>query len=421
MSARARLATSALSLAAIAAIVALLLAGATGGGHAAAVVVAPARACGGGTDAASLAATLAVAAQIKSGEHSGTAVLAARHTIESDRVLAAAVAAGDLATVRSEVTAIVFNHQHIVRLRILRGGVVVDDLGGPDVLAPVGGSLRSGGRVVGRFLMSIQDDAGYMKLAHRLAGAHTVVRYHGATIMRDIGVSAATALPVRGQITLGTTTYLVGSIDIGRFPVGTLRISLLVRRPPAALARVSCALVRAEVLAGVAERAYVESRSGSNVLNALGVIARASALRAALASGDLATAAQLVRTMATGGGFGALRVLTVSGHLVADVSPSRPLVAPLSRPLLDTGGQLVGTAVLAVQSARGYADLVHALTQAQVVVRRGSRVLAETFTPPATIPDGGLISWQGVRYAVASFAGEQYPNRPIRIYVLAPG
>jgi len=250
MTQRARLATSLLSIAAIGAIIVLLIAGATGGGGAAAAPESP---CGAATDATYFSTAFAVALRISAGERNGTAVRRGVRTIEADRVLANAVAANDLATVRSEVLALVYNHQHIVRLRVLRNGRLLDDYGGPLVLVPVSGSLRVGGVVVGTFVMSIQDDLGYQKLAERLIGAHTVMRYHGQTVMRDIAVAPA-PLPARGTVVVGGVPYLVGSFDIGRFPAGTLRVSILVHRPPAALARSSCAQVGADVLADIAER-----------------------------------------------------------------------------------------------------------------------------------------------------------------------
>ena len=44
------------------------------------------------------------------------------------------------------------------------------------MLAPVHGTLRSAGKLVGRFSFAIQDDAGYMKLAHRFTGAEVLMR-----------------------------------------------------------------------------------------------------------------------------------------------------------------------------------------------------------------------------------------------------
>ena len=165
MTERSRIITSLFAVAAIVATGVLLVAGATGGGAGAR----PERACGAATDATYLSTAYAVAVRIRDGERSGAAVRRDVRTIEADRVLANAVAAGDAATVHSEVLALVFNHQHIVRLRVLRNGQVLDDVGGPRVLAPVTGSLRVGGRTVGTFVMSIQDDLGYQKLADRPA------------------------------------------------------------------------------------------------------------------------------------------------------------------------------------------------------------------------------------------------------------
>jgi len=417
MTQRARLATSLFSIAAIAAVIVLLIAGATGGTGAASAPESP---CGAATDATYFSSAFAVALRIGAGERNGTAVRRGVRTIEADRVLANAVAANDLATVRSEVLALVYNHQHIVRLRVLRNGRLLDDYGGPLVLAPVSGSLRVGGVVVGTFVMSIQDDLGYQKLAERLIGAHTVMRYHGQTVMRDIAVASA-RLPARGTVVVGGVPYLVGSFDVGRFPAGTLRVSILLRRPPAALARSSCAQVGADVLADIAERAYDEAKSGQAfVLRPLNALARATALTAALAAGDGAGAAQIVRTMVAAGGFARLRIVA-GGRVIADVGVSIPLLAPLTRPLVDAGGRVVGEAVFAVQNAHGYVDLTHALERVPVLVRAGTRQLAGTFAGPATLPSSGPISYRGVRYVVASFAGVRFPSGRVRIYVLAPG
>ena len=57
-------------------------------------------------------------------------------------------------------------------LRVLRGSHVLADVGGPHVLAPVRGSLRVSGSVVGSYVMSLmQDDLGYVKLVSRFIGA----------------------------------------------------------------------------------------------------------------------------------------------------------------------------------------------------------------------------------------------------------
>jgi hypothetical protein len=410
MSQRARIATSLLAGAVIAAIATLLVIGL--------VRHSSPHGCAAATGGVYLAAASNVAREINVGESTGHAVGRAETTIEADQVLANAVAGGDSATVRSEVLALVYNHEHIVRLRVLRNGRVLDDLGGPLVLSPVSGSLRVGTSVVGTFLASVQDDAGYRKLAERLVGAHVVIRYQGHTIMSDLAV-AATPLPVRGAVVLHGVRYLVDTFSDGRFPVGTLRISLLFRPPRASLAARSCAQVRADVLAGVALRAYEESQSGPPVLPALTTLALDRALPEALAAGDYAGAATIVRGMVTSGGFARLRVL-VGGRVIADAGTSIPLLAPRRDPIINAAGAVVGTAVFAVQNAAGYTILAHSLTGAPVLVRAGNRQLGGSFAGPAQLPASGPVSYRGVRYTVASFAGLALPGGSVRIYVLAP-
>jgi hypothetical protein len=414
MSQPARLATSLLSVAAIAVVVVLLVIGV--GGSAA---EGP---CGAATDRTYLSTAFTVALRISAAERTGTAVERAVDTIAADPILANAVASGDLATVHSEIIALVYNHEHIVRLRVLRGGQVLDDIGGPLVLSPVSGSLRAHGRVVGTFLMSVQDDLGYRLLAERLIGARTVMRYQGQTVMSNIGVGSA-PLPDQGTVLVGKAPYLVASFMVGRFPDGQLRVSILMRRPGAALARESCAQVRAGVLANIAQRAYGEARTGPSVGPARTAIARALALPPALAAGDDAAVARMVTTLVGAGGFARLRVVS-GGRVVADVTAapgSLALVAPTSRPLVDAGGSVVGYAVFAVQSARGFAALAGYLTHAPVLVRAGARQIAGTFPGPATLPANGPISYRGVRYTVASFAGVLFPSGPMTVYVLGPG
>jgi len=58
-----------------------------------------------------------------------------------------------------------------VRLRVLAGGQLLSDVGGPFVLAPVSAPLAPARAHDRRFVLSIQDDLGYRLLAQRLAGS----------------------------------------------------------------------------------------------------------------------------------------------------------------------------------------------------------------------------------------------------------
>jgi len=421
--------TSRFSIATIAAIVALAaicLAFATGGDAAtggatagSSNVKAADRPCGAAADSTYLSTALAVASKISAGESASAEVTRAVQTIEADRVLAGAVATDDLAVVRSEVLALVFNHEHIVRLRVLRDGQVLDDLGGQFVLAPVSGPLKLDGRIVGTFVMSVQDDSGYEKLVQRLVGGATVMRYQGVTVLSTVPVGNA-SLPASGTVTLDGATYLVATFEVGRFPQGELDVSLLVTKPAVTLARESCAQVSADVLAGVAQRIYGEAiTSPWWVGGPLAALARTT-LAETVAANNEAAAAQIVQGLVASDGFAGLEVLA-GGRAIADAGEPVPLIAPVTRPLVDAAGQTVGQAVFAVETAQGYVGLAQAFAQAPVLVRAGTSQLAGSFAGPPALPASGQVTYLGVRYAVASFPAVQFPDVAARVYVLERG
>jgi len=61
---------------------------------------------------------------------------------------------------------------HVVRIRATTpAGAVIGDVGGPKVLAPASRVVRRHGAAIGRVTLSVQDDAGYVKLVRRFTGA----------------------------------------------------------------------------------------------------------------------------------------------------------------------------------------------------------------------------------------------------------
>src|SRR4051812_47150330 len=118
---------------------------------------------------------------------------------------------------------------HIVRVRaVTASGRLVGDLGGPYVLAPASRMIRVRGRTVGRVTLSIQDDAGFVKLMRRFTGAAVVLRAGG----RVLPVSAGR--PPRGR--LARFAFATRA-----FPAGRLHVALLVplgaRQPTASATR----------------------------------------------------------------------------------------------------------------------------------------------------------------------------------------
>ena len=190
----------------------------------------------------------------------GSAAVAIR-SVTSSSALARAVAAGDPVAARAAVTSIVFNHLHIVRLRVIHDGLVLSDVGGPFVLAPISGEIRLHGRpvgrYVGRYVLSIQDDVGYVKLAGRLAGLQVVMRSGGRQVMSSLS-PAPVHIPPHGTLTFGGVSYVTHTINAMAFPSGSLQIYLLARRPSPPFASRTCFQIKVAALGNVG--VYVSRR-----------------------------------------------------------------------------------------------------------------------------------------------------------------
>jgi hypothetical protein len=199
----------------------------------------------------------AVAMRIYQEELSSPGVRNDQHQVESYVPLLGALSSADRAAVERAVTSLVFSHTHVVRLRVTQGGVVVADVGGPYILAPVGGTLHFHGRVVGHYLLSVQDDLGYVKLESRFVGAPLVLYLGSRRVPLEGTLAPGPArAPKLGPLTYAGAGYEAFSFTAKAFPSGPLRISLLVPAP-ASGSRRSCAMVRAAEVGRVARRIWV--------------------------------------------------------------------------------------------------------------------------------------------------------------------
>jgi hypothetical protein len=184
-----------------------------------------------GSDASTTRANViaGVAQRIYGAEAHSLAVRSAVKAIASYRPLIDAVVRNDARATRAAVTALVYNHSHIVRLRVMRGSQLLSDIGGPVVLAPSTGTLRdASGAVVGQFVMSLQDDLGFRLLTNRFTAAHSVLRI-GDRVVQGAISGAPSPLPDHGAITIGGVRYHLVSFQAQAFPSGPLRVTLMVR------------------------------------------------------------------------------------------------------------------------------------------------------------------------------------------------
>jgi hypothetical protein len=169
--------------------------------------------------------------------------------VRSFAPLLEALQGGEPAAVQAAVHELVYKpHWHIVRLRVVREGRVLADVGGPDVTAPVSGTLRTHGRTLGRYLMSVQDDLGYVKLVTRFTAAPIDLYRDGSLVMGTLAqVSRPTA--AGSVVHAGGRAYTVDELALKAFPAGSLEAALFV---PAATSAQSCAALRLSAWGSVA-------------------------------------------------------------------------------------------------------------------------------------------------------------------------
>jgi hypothetical protein len=235
-------------------------ASAAGAGAGAAVVsavppgAARATPCGAAAPEALARAAGVVAQRIYAGELAGAETRSDQRQVEDFTPLLSAVAAGERGAVNEAVTSLVFSHTHVVRLRVTRGGNVLADVGGPYILAPVGGSLRFHGQTVGHYLLSVQDDLGYVKLETRFIGAPLLMRQGSHPVpVEGLLAPGPASIPAHGPVSYRHVGYEAYSFNASSFPSGPLRISLLLHGA-SSLSKRTCAQIRTAELGLVAQR-----------------------------------------------------------------------------------------------------------------------------------------------------------------------
>ncbi len=182
----------------------------------------------GVTSEGTLVNTLASVAQAIYTAEGGPRTLPQVRRVQHDAALLAAVAHRDPATTRTAIIALL--NQHIVRLRVSAGSQLLSDVGGPFVLAPVSAPLRVHGRTIGSFVLSIQDDEGYLRLTKRLVGLR-VLMYTGSRLVKNSLGPEPGAVPAQGSYTYRGSHFRVVTVNAHAFPSGPLTIRVLIPIP----------------------------------------------------------------------------------------------------------------------------------------------------------------------------------------------
>lgn len=221
-------------------------------------------ACGAAT-AQTIGAVYAHAARkIYLGELGGREVGEDVAHVTGSQELLSALASGNRAAIYNAVHRIVYTpHWHIVRLRVTRGSRVLADVGGPYIIAPLRGTLRAGGAKLGSYVVSVQDDVGYVKLVTRFVGVP--IDLYGGPAPRPASrflmgtLQPAPALPADGAtVKAHGGSYFVRVAQAAALPSGKLKVALFVPAPSRALSAKDCAAARdfawGEVVKHVASR-----------------------------------------------------------------------------------------------------------------------------------------------------------------------
>ena len=229
----------------------------------AAVVLAPplsraaATGCGSATQATIDAGYSAASWKIYEGELYNPEVGEDARHVERSQALTSALATGNASAVLASTRALVYHLRwHIVRLRVLSAsGQLLADVGGPYILAPVRGVLSYRGAVVGRFVMSVQDDLGYTKLVSRFTGLPVEVYGQGRPLVGE-GFPVG-EVPAQQPVD-GSTIYVAGvksralTFNVKAFPTGQSAVVLAVPLAGVTQTRSSCLAVKASVYTSIA-------------------------------------------------------------------------------------------------------------------------------------------------------------------------
>ena len=196
--------------------------------------------CGSAATQVAAAAILGPAERIYRLELSSAEVRSDKRQVEGYAPLLSALASGNDMAVTQAVKTLVYSHTHIVRLRVTRGAKVFADEGGPYIIAPVSGTLRRGRRVLANYVLSVQDDLGYVKLETRYIGLPLLLRGPSGRIPVE-GVIPASGIPDSGTLTYRGGRVQAVTFHARAFPNAPLKVTLLVPVPSASM---GCGAIR---------------------------------------------------------------------------------------------------------------------------------------------------------------------------------
>jgi hypothetical protein len=353
---------------------------------------------------------------------SGRIIAQAVQRVRTSTALAQAVEAGDATAAHRVLESLLLNQ--IVSVRVVRRGRTLATIERAAGIAPASGRLvNARGQTVGTFTVTVQGANGYAQTVAGLLAARVVMRSGRRLLAATLRPPPALA-PGQREVQHAGVGYRVDEFAGATFPDRPLSIALLAPTAPiAAICRrpgAGAAGAAAEALGEVAERVYYAEHLGPKAELLLHYVERSRPFRAAVLAGDAAaTRAAIIGFFRSHLHIVRVRVVR-GGRLLVDVGGPHVL-APIRGVIRDARGRVAAHVELAIQDDLGFQILAHAFTDAQVLMREGTRQVMGTLSPgPAGVPPRGRVVYRGVPYQAYTFQAEAFPSGALRISLLYP-
>jgi len=341
----------------------------------------------------------------------------ARYLIATSLPLREAVERGDRKATRAAAQVLVAGG-HMTNLRVMRGGQLLADVGGPAV-APLTGTLTGAGGVpIGTYVTSVWSDGGLVAETDGVTGGAVALRAHASSLA--VGGSLALGrrrLAGKGTLELRGVSYQYVSFHAESYPSGVLREYLLAPlRAAAARCGASSEETLVNTLSHIASLIYA-GEAGTRTLAQIRRVQRYQPLLAAVARRDPLAARTAIENLLT---EHIVRLRVYAGaRLLSDVGGPYVL-APVRAPLR-LEGRTIGSLVLSIQDDEGYLRLARRLAGLKVLMYMGSQLVKNSLGPaPGAVPANGSYVYRAQRFRVVTLNAEAFPSGPLTVRVLIP-
>ncbi len=311
---------------------------------------------------------------------------------------------------------------HMTNLQILRAGRVLADIGAPDALAPLHGTItNSSGVPIGTFVTSVWAGSGFVDEADGIAEGVTALRQDGHSIAGSFSLGTDEPKAGSGTIAVKGTAYAYTSFAASAYPGGRpLRVYLLKSLSSlASLCGKTAQDTLVNTLSRVAQLIYTSEGGAHALVQVHRVQHYQPLLRAVAARDELATRLAVEHLLHEH--VVRLRV-SAGGHLLSDVGGPYVL-APVHAPLR-LGGRPIGNIELSIQDDEGYKRLAGRLAGLDVLMYMNPahpQLVKNSLGPaPGKVPASGAYHYRGRTFRVYTLHAQAFPSGPLRIVLLIP-